>query len=114
MFSFNFSRLIAFLLLYVPLATIAQKKKAWQDPVPCKNFYDKGAKGTYHVPNERLDKYEAEWRGGTDCWCPEEEAYGSNKYWYHSGVWSAENSINHLKFLNLSTGFKDEILHKIG
>ncbi len=45
MFSFSFSTLLAFLLLYVPSATIVQLKKAWEDPAPCQQFYDKGQKG---------------------------------------------------------------------
>ncbi len=38
MLSFSFSTLIAFLLLYVP---IAKTKEAWKDSAPCHSFYDK-------------------------------------------------------------------------
>ncbi len=77
MVSSSFSTLLPFLLLFVLSTTIA-KKKAWEDPVPCRNFYDKGE---YKV---LIDRHE-NWRGGTDCWCPAEQKYGSNYYWYHSG-----------------------------
>ncbi len=70
MFSFSFSALLAFLLLYVPSTTIA-KRSARTDPTQCKTFYNVASAG---------------WRGGTNCWCPDEKKFGSNFYWYHSGT----------------------------
>ncbi len=76
MLSFNFSTLLVFLLPYLTSTTTATPlKKAWEDPVPCESFYDKG----------RQKSGDIEWRGGTDCWCPDKEKYGNNYYWYHSG-----------------------------
>ncbi len=94
MLSFSFSTFLVLLLLYLPPVTIA-KKRTWKDPVPCKNFYDKGQEGDYKAG---LNSYEEEWRGGTDCWCPpyegeDIEKYGNNFYWYKSG------SIKGRKFL---------------
>ncbi len=95
MVSSSFSTFLVFLLLYVPPATIAKKrkapsakKKAWKDPVPCKNFYDKGEKGTFRTV--RGVDYKEIWRGDTNCWYPpyegkDIEKYGNNFYWYHSG-----------------------------
>ncbi len=80
-FSFSFSTLLPFLLLYVLSTTIAQKR-ALTDPVPCRNFYDEGSY------EELIGRHE-NWRGGTDCWCPAEQKYGSNCYWYHSGKMKA-------------------------
>ncbi len=67
---------------------IAQLKKAWRDPAPCRIFYDKGEEGRFHDADGNNDK-EA-WRGGSNCWCPpyegkDIEKYGNNFYWYYSG-----------------------------
>ncbi len=78
MLNFSYSTFPAFLVLYVPSASIPQLKRAWRDPVPCKNFYDKGQKRAYNEDPR-------EFRGGTNCWCPDEEKFVSHYYWYHSG-----------------------------
>ncbi len=71
MVSSSFLTFLVFLLLYVPVATIAKKrkapsakKKAWEDPVPCKNFYDKGQNGSFRTISG--DKSTVHWRGGTN------------------------------------------------
>ncbi len=70
MLSFSSSTLLASLLLYLTSTTIAQKR-ACDAPAPCINFYDKA---------------EGNVRGGTECWCPDEEKFGNNYYWYISGT----------------------------
>ncbi len=77
MFSFSFSTLLAFLLNYVPSATIA-KKDASKDPVPCKNFYDEGEKGSFRTISGASST--VPWRGGTNCWCPPYEGKDIEKY----------------------------------
>ncbi len=89
MVSFSSSTLLAFFLLYVPSVTIAQLKKAWEDDVPCKNFYDRGASGEFRQVGSSRD-HNRRWRGGNNCWCPpyegeDIEKHGNNFYWYYSG-----------------------------
>ncbi len=89
MLSFNFSTLLVFLLPYVPSAIIA-KNACRGDPVPCKNFYDKGDFCVFNGEGSGSTSHHKAWRGGTDCWCPpyegeDIEKYGNNYYWCYSG-----------------------------